>query len=996
MQLLLGNIGRPGGGILALRGHASIQGSTDIPTLYNILPGYIPMPHAHAHETCAKFVELNAAPTRLLGQHGRLHGQPAQGMVGRRRHGRERLLLRLPAADHRRPLDLRDRAGHARRHGQGLLRGRREPGGRIGQLAAAPPRRWPSSTGWSCATWSRSRPPRSGTTRPRSRRGELRTEEIGTEVFFLPAAAHTEKDGSFTNTQRLLQWHHKAVEPPGDCRSELWFTTTSAASSARSWPARPTERDRPRARAARGTTRREGEIAEPERRRGAARDQRLGPGRRGAVGLHRAEGRRLDRVRLLDLLRRATPTRSTRPPAASPAASRRGLRRSGAGRGRRTGASSTTERRPTPRAGRGRSASATSGGTRTSGKWTGEDVPDFAADKRARLRAARRRQGPGRDRGRRAVHHAGRRPGLAVRARRPRGRPAARPTTSRTSRRSEPALRPASRTRPASASPAREPVQRAPAAGGDVFPFVLTTYRLTEHHTAGGMSRIARRTSPSCSRRCSARSARSWRAERGLEHGGWATIVTARAAIEARVLVTDRIAPLRCRAGRCTRSACRTTGAARGLGDRRLGQRPARAGARPERAHPGGRRPRPATSGPAGGRAGRRCVEPRGMAERAGRDGRRLRRPSYGDEAQPRDGLLHRHVVCIGCKACEVACKEWNHVPEDGLGFTGNSYDNTGALGAEHVAPRRVHRAAQAAARRRQTATRRRHALADVVDVCKHCTHAACLDVCPTGALFRTEFGTVVVQEDICNGCGYCVPACPFGVIDQRRGRRPGVWKCTLCYDRLKGGIDAGVRQGLPDGVDPVRPARRAARARSRAGARRCTTRASPAPGCTARTPTTASAASARSSCCSTSPRCTGCRRIRWSRPATWPRCGGRPARAALGAGRRGARWRRCLGAASMSAAADRAEPRLLLRPADPEGAGLEARDRLVHLHRWPGRRVVVLASAAALTGNRRLARLRAGWRRRRDTRARRCSSRTSAGRSGSATCCGCSSRPRR
>src|SRR5215467_5123617 len=85
-------------------------------------------------------------------------------------------------------------------------------------------------------------------------------------------------------------------------------------------------------------------------------------------------------------------------------------------------------------------------------------------------------------------------------------------------------------------------------------------------------------------------------------------------------------------------------------------------------------------------------------------------------------------------------------------------------------------------------------------DVCKHCTHAACLDVCPTGALFRTEFGTVVVQEDVCNGCGYCVPACPFGVIDRRElpaADRPGpfagkadgrVWKCTLCYDRLGGG----------------------------------------------------------------------------------------------------------------------------------------------------------------------------------------------------------------
>ena len=111
-------------------------------------------------------------------------------------------------------------------------------------------------------------------------------------------------------------------------------------------------------------------------------------------------------------------------------------------------------------------------------------------------------------------------------------------------------------------------------------------------------------------------------------------------------------------------------------------------------------------------------------------------------------------------------------------------------------------------------------------DVCKHCTHAACLDVCPTGSLFRTEFGTVVVQQDICNGCGYCVPACPYGVIDLRKedGR---AFKCTLCYDRLKDGPDAGLRQGLPDRVDPVRRARRAARARRPSGSTSCTRRAS-------------------------------------------------------------------------------------------------------------------------------------------------------------------------
>jgi formate dehydrogenase iron-sulfur subunit len=102
-------------------------------------------------------------------------------------------------------------------------------------------------------------------------------------------------------------------------------------------------------------------------------------------------------------------------------------------------------------------------------------------------------------------------------------------------------------------------------------------------------------------------------------------------------------------------------------------------------------------------------------------------------------------------------------------------------------------------------------------DVCKHCTHAACLDVCPTGALFRTEFGTVVVQEDICNGCGYCVPACPFGVIDREREDDGRAAKVHALLRPAEGRARAGVREGVPDRLDPVRRARRAARARRRA-----------------------------------------------------------------------------------------------------------------------------------------------------------------------------------
>jgi formate dehydrogenase iron-sulfur subunit len=190
---------------------------------------------------------------------------------------------------------------------------------------------------------------------------------------------------------------------------------------------------------------------------------------------------------------------------------------------------------------------------------------------------------------------------------------------------------------------------------------------------------------------------------------------------------------------------------------------------------------------------------------------------TYDDEAKPRMGFFTDTSVCIGCKACEVACKEWNVIPEDGLVWTGESYDNTSTLGANswrHVAFIEQRKPLLLDG---ETAALDAEPLRWLMesDVCKHCTHAACLDVCPTGSLFRTEFGTVVVQEDICNGCGYCVPACPFGVLDKRHlPRKPDdaplalpllgkkedgrVWKCTLCYDRLKGGHEPACAKACP------------------------------------------------------------------------------------------------------------------------------------------------------------------------------------------------------
>ena len=147
-------------------------------------------------------------------------------------------------------------------------------------------------------------------------------------------------------------------------------------------------------------------------------------------------------------------------------------------------------------------------------------------------------------------------------------------------------------------------------------------------------------------------------------------------------------------------------------------------------------------------------------------------------------GFFTDTSICIGCKACEIACREWNDLPSEGVGSLGDSLDNTGELSGQtwrHVqiidnVPDETMSAGNGTA------------FLLMSDVCKHCTHASCMDVCPTGAIIRTEFDTVFIQEDVCNGCRMCISACPYNVIDidpQRDVAR----KCTLCYDRLQGGM---------------------------------------------------------------------------------------------------------------------------------------------------------------------------------------------------------------
>jgi formate dehydrogenase iron-sulfur subunit len=157
--------------------------------------------------------------------------------------------------------------------------------------------------------------------------------------------------------------------------------------------------------------------------------------------------------------------------------------------------------------------------------------------------------------------------------------------------------------------------------------------------------------------------------------------------------------------------------------------------------------------------------------------------------------FLTDSTLCIGCKACEVACKEWNNVPSDGFEWLGMSYDNTGALG--HSTWRHVKFVEGGPLPGFGGNSPELLSWSFLSDVCKHCENAGCLEACPTGSIVRTEFGGVYIQPDICNGCGYCVVNCPFGVVERNHedGR---AFKCTFCYDRQRDGLKPACATACP------------------------------------------------------------------------------------------------------------------------------------------------------------------------------------------------------
>lgn len=542
LQLLLGNIGRPGGGILALRGHASIQGSTDIPTLFNLLPGYIPMPHAHQNQDLDAFVTAEAAHKGYWGNMRAYLVSLLKAYWGDAANAENDFcfdyLPRLTGSHSTYETTTAQLEGVCKGY---FLIGENPA---VGNANSKLMRLGMAGLDWlvvrdfsliESATWWRDG--------PETETGELRTEDIRTEVFFLPAAAHTEKDGSFTNTQRLLQWHHQAVEPPGEARSDLWFAYHLGRIIRAKLAGSADEMDRPVLDLAWDYPTK-GPLAEPDAEavlaeiNGRAADgsrlssyEELKDDGSTACGCWIYCGVYADGV---NQAARRKPGREQDWVAAEWAWAWPANRRILYNR-----ASADPEGRPWSE----RKALVWWDPER--GEWTGHDVPDFQKDKAPDHVPPEGATGPqalsGTDP---FIMQADGKGWLYV----PSGL-----TDGPLPAHYEPQDSPVPNlVHDQQRNPVRQlmppyPDNRYQPSGGDpgsaVFPYVATTYRLTEHHTAGGMSRwqpYLAELQPEFFCEVSPELA----AERGLAHTGWATVVSARGVIEARVLVTARMAPL--------------------------------------------------------------------------------------------------------------------------------------------------------------------------------------------------------------------------------------------------------------------------------------------------------------------------------------------------------------------------------------------------------------------------------------------------------------------
>ncbi|QXG74614.1 molybdopterin-dependent oxidoreductase [Modestobacter sp. L9-4] len=542
LQLLLGNIGRPGGGIMALRGHASIQGSTDVPTLYNLLPGYLPMPHAGQHQTLADYVADAAGKGGFWGNKPAYITSMLKSWWGDAATAENDFAFDyIPKinGDHSSYRTIADMiAGKV--HGYFLVGENPSvghPNGKMNRFGLA-------NLDWlvvrdlqmieSATFWKEG---------PEIETGEMAPETIGTEVFFMPAATHTEKEGTFTQTQRLLQWREKAVEPPMDARSDLWFyfhlgriirERLASSTDPRDRPVQHLTWDYPTI----------GETADPDATAVLREINGTGP-----------DGRALSTY--IDMKDDGSTTggcwiyTGVYADEVNQAARRKPAREQG------QVASEWGWAWPLNRRMLYNRASADPDGKpwserkkyvwwdEAAGRWTGDDVPDFEATKRpdyvppegARAQAAIGgadpfvMQGDGKGwlyapaglvDGPMPTHYE---PSESVAENHLYAQQSS-PTIERIA----------------------GPWNRENPSRSEVYPFQVTTYRLTEHHTAGGMSRTLPYLSelqPEFFVEVSPELAEL----RGLTNGEFATLISARTAIEAKVLVTERMRPIKLKGG---------------------------------------------------------------------------------------------------------------------------------------------------------------------------------------------------------------------------------------------------------------------------------------------------------------------------------------------------------------------------------------------------------------------------------------------------------------